>query len=293
MDLTRRQVLAAAAATPVSLMLNNVARAAGGSVAGLAGEPSGTNPADLTVVELLPLLASRKLSAAELVEACIARVERFDPEIKAFQHRTFERALAGARAADEARAVGRPVGPLAGIPIGLKDMTYTKGVPTTGSSKVLEDFVPDHDATVWARLQDAGMVLLGKLACHEFAYGTNSPPTVNPWDTKRSPGGSSGGSAAALAARMLPAATGTDTAASIICPSAMCGTTGIKPTYGRNSRHGNLSLSWSCDHVGPMTRRMADAAVMLQVMAGPDPADPTSLQAPVPDYPTKIGRAHV
>ena len=198
MELTRRQVLAAAAATPVSLMLNNVARAAGGSVAGLAAEPSGTNPADLTVVELLPLLASRQLSAAELVEACIARVERFDPEIKAFQHRTFERALAGARAADEARAAGRPVSPLAGIPIGLKDMTYTKGVPTTGSSKVLEDFIPDHDATVWVRLQDAGMVLLGKLACHEFAYGTNSPPTVNPWDTKRSPGGSSGGSAAAL-----------------------------------------------------------------------------------------------
>ena len=129
MELTRRQVLAAAAATPVSLMLNNVARAAGGSVAGLAAEPSGTNPADLTVVELLPLLASRELSAAELVEACIARVERFDPEIKAFQHRTFERALAGARAADEARAARRPVGPLAGIPIGLKDMTYTKGVP--------------------------------------------------------------------------------------------------------------------------------------------------------------------
>jgi aspartyl-tRNA(Asn)/glutamyl-tRNA(Gln) amidotransferase subunit A len=159
-------------------------------------------------------------------------------------------------------------------------------VPTTGSSKVLEDFVPDHDATVWTRLQDAGMVLLGKLACHEFAYGTSSPPTVNPWDTQRSPGGSSGGSAAALAARMLPAATGTDTAASIICPSAMCGTTGIKPTYGRNSRHGHLSLSWSCDHVGPMTRRMADAAVLLQVMAGPDAADPTSLQAPVPQYPT-------
>jgi aspartyl-tRNA(Asn)/glutamyl-tRNA(Gln) amidotransferase subunit A len=170
--------------------------------------------------------------------------------------------------------------------MGIKDMTFTKGIPTTGSSKVMEDFVPDYDATVWARLSAAGMVLLGKLSSTEFAYGTNSPPTVNPWDTKRGPGGSSGGSGAALAARMLPAASGGDTGGSIIVPAAMCGIAGLKPTYGRCSRHGGFSLAWSLDHVGPMTRRMADSAVLLRYMAGADPADPTTLQAPVPSYPT-------
>lgn len=287
MRFTRRKILAAAAATPVTFMAGRVARAAGVTFAPLAAEPSSTNPADLSIVELLPLLQGRQLSARELVEACIARVERFDPEIKAFELPTFERALAGADATDEARATGRPVGPLAGVPMGLKDMTFTKGIPTTGSSKVMEGFVPDYDATVWSRLQDAGMVLLGKLSSTEFAYGTNSPPTVNPWDTKRSPGGSSGGSGAALAARMLPAANGGDTGGSIIVPAAMCGIAGLKPTYGRCSRHGGFSLGWSCDHVGPMTRRMADCAVLLQIMAGADSADPTSLQVPVPDYPTK------
>ena len=285
MKFTRRQVLAAAAAAP--FVAGKGARAADSGITRLAAEATSTNPADLTIVELLPLLESRQLSAQELVEACIARVERFDPEIKAFERRTFDIALAVAVAVDDARVKGRAVGPLAGIPIGLKDMTYTKEVPTTGSSKVMEDFIPDFDATIWARLQDAGMVLLGKLSCTEFAYGTNSPPTVNPWDTKRSPGGSSGGSGAALAARMLPAATGGDTGGSIIVPSAMCGTTGLKPTYGRCSRHGGFPLAWSLDHLGPMTRRMADCAILLQVMAGHDPADPTSLQAPVPPYPTQ------
>jgi aspartyl-tRNA(Asn)/glutamyl-tRNA(Gln) amidotransferase subunit A len=282
---TRRQVLAAAAAAP--FVAPRVARAGGGGFAALSAEAGSTNPADLTIVELLPLLEARQLSARELVEACIARVERFDAEIKAFERPTFDTALAGARAVDDARAAGRAVGPLAGIPMGLKDMTFTKGIPTTGSSKVMEDFVPDYDATIWARLQDAGMVLLGKLSGTEFAYGTNSPPTVNPWDTKRSPGGSSGGSGAALAARMLPAANGGDTGGSIIVPAAMCGIAGLKPTYGRCSRHGGFSLAWSLDHVGPMTRRMADCAVLLQIMAGSDPADPTTLQAPVPTYPTK------
>ena len=282
---TRRQVLAAAAAAP--LVAGKAARAAGGQgFAPLSTEANSTNPADLTIVELLPLLRSRQLSAVELVEACIDRVERYDGTLKAFQRPTFDLALAGARAADEARAAGREVGPLAGIPMGLKDMTFTKGIPTTGSSKTMEDFVPDYDATFWARLQDAGMVLLGKLSGTEFAYGTNSPPTVNPWDTKRSPGGSSGGSGAAVSARMLPAANGGDTGGSIIVPAAMCGISGLKPTYGRCSRHGGFSLAWSLDHIGPMTRRMADCAILLQITAGPDPADPTTLQAPVPTYPT-------
>lgn len=282
-SVSRRQVLAAGAALPVSLVLGrmDVAKAA----SGVGVTATSTNPADLTIVELLPLLERRELAARELVEACIARVERLEPEIKAFRRKTFDVALAGAKAVDEARALGRPVGRLAGVPIGLKDLYYTKGIPTTASSKVLEDFVPDFDATVWARLQEAGMVLLGKLSSTEFAWGPNSPPTLNPWDTKRSPGGSSGGSGAALAARMLPAALGTDTGCSIVNPAAMCGVSGVKGTYGRCPRHGVISLAWSCDHAGPMARRMADCAVLLGVMAGHDPADPTSLQAPVPAYP--------
>jgi aspartyl-tRNA(Asn)/glutamyl-tRNA(Gln) amidotransferase subunit A len=282
---TRRQVLAAAAAAP--LVAGTAARATeGGGFRSFSTQASSTDPADLSIVELLPLLRSRQLSSVELVEACIANVERHDKEIKAFKLPTFDLALAGARAVDDARAAGREVGPLAGIPIGLKDNYYTKGIPTTGSSKVLEDFVPDFDATVWARLQDAGMVLLGKLLCTEFAYGSNSPPTVNPWDTKRGPGGSSGGSGAALAARMVPAALGSDTGCSIVSPAAMCGVSGVKGTYGRCSRHGVIALAWSLDHSGPMARRMADCALMLSVMAGQDPADPTSLSAPVPAYPT-------
>jgi aspartyl-tRNA(Asn)/glutamyl-tRNA(Gln) amidotransferase subunit A len=276
--------LAAGAAAPVSWLLT---RATGTAVASAitSSATASTDPADLTIVELLPLLEAKKLSARELVEACIARAERLDREIKAFQRPTFDVALADAKAVDEARALGRPVGRLAGLPIGLKDLYYTKGIPTTASSKVLDDFIPEFDATVWSRLQNAGMVLLGKLASTEFAYGPNSPPTINPWDTKRSPGGSSGGSAAALAARMLPAALGSDTGCSIVNPAAMCGVSGVKGTYGRCSRHGVIALAWSLDHAGPMARRMADCAILLGVMAGHDPADPASLQAPVPSYP--------
>lgn len=283
MRLTRRQVLTAGVTAPLSIML---ARTTGATAFSTVTAASSTNPADLSLVELLPLLERRELSARELVDACIARVEVLDPTVKAFERPTFDLARKGAAAADEARATGRPVGPLAGIPLGLKDTYYTKGIPTTASSKVLEDFVPEFDATVWARLQKAGMVLLGKLSSTEFAYGTNSPPTVNPWDTDLSPGGSSGGPGAALASRMLPAALGGDTGASIRVPASVCGVAGLKPTYGRCSRHGGVVLAWSFDTVGPMTRRMADSAVLLRIMAGPDAADPTSLQAPVPPYPT-------
>lgn len=279
---SRRQVVAGAAAAPLVHAL--------GSPAAAARPTRATNPADLSIIDLLPLLRSRTLSSRELVSACIERVERLDPTIKAFQRRTFDLALAGAAAVDDDRARKRPVGPLAGVPLGLKDMIFTKGIPTTGSSKVMADFVPDVDATVWSRLRSAGMLLLGKLSSTEFAYGTGSPPTVNPWDTERSPGGSSGGSGAALAARMVPAALGGDTGGSIIVPAAMSGVAGLKATYGRISRHGGFSLAWSLDHVGPMARRMADCALLLQVMAGADPADPTSLDAPVPAYPTKAPR---
>ncbi|HUR73466.1 MAG TPA: amidase [Sporichthya sp.] len=281
---SRRQVLTAAAAVPMTQFVGSAPAKA--MTTPSTHRAATTNPADLTILDLLPLLRSRKISAREVVTACIDRVEQLDPTIQAFKRRTFDLALAGATGVDNARARKRPVGPLAGVPLGLKDMIFTKGIPTTGSSQVMADFVPDVDATVWTRLRSAGMLLVGKLNSTEFAYGTNSPPTLNPWDTQRGPGGSSGGSGAALAARMLPAALGGDTGGSIIVPAAMSGVAGLKATYGRVSRHGGFSLAWSLDHVGPMARRIADCALLLQVMAGPDPADPTSLAAPVPAYPT-------
>jgi aspartyl-tRNA(Asn)/glutamyl-tRNA(Gln) amidotransferase subunit A len=274
---SRRQVLAAGAVAPLAAALGRVDP---------AGAATASNPADLSLVEVLALLERRELSTRELVEACITRVERLEPTVKAFVTPTFDRARAGAAAADQARATGRPVGPLAGVPVGVKDMFYTKGIPTTASSRVLADFVPDFDATVWARLQQAGAVLLGKTNTHEFAYGTSSPPTTNPWDPSRNPGGSSGGSAAALAARMLPAALGSDTGSSIRLPAAICGVSGLKPTYGRCSRHGVIPLAWSLDCPGPMARRMLDVALLLSLMAGHDPADQTTLAAPAGPYPT-------
>jgi aspartyl-tRNA(Asn)/glutamyl-tRNA(Gln) amidotransferase subunit A len=276
---TRRQVLAAGAAAQLAAALRTLSPA-------VAGVASGTNPADLSLVEVVPLLDARQLSARELLEACITRVERLEPTVKAFVTPTFDLARAEAAAADEARATGRAVGPLAGVPVGVKDMYYTKGIRTTAGSRVLADFVPAFDATVWARLQEAGAALLGKLNTHEFALGTSTPPTTNPWDPSRNPGGSSGGNGAALAARMLPAAVGTDTGASIRVPSAVCGVSGIKPTYGRCSRHGVIPVAWSLDCPGPMARRMLDVSVLLSIIAGHDGADQTTLAAPVGPYPT-------
>jgi aspartyl-tRNA(Asn)/glutamyl-tRNA(Gln) amidotransferase subunit A len=191
---------------------------------------------------------------------------------------------AAARAADARYASGRPL-PLDGVPVGLKDLYYTRGIPTAAGSRVLAGFIPEHDATVWVRLRDAGAVLSGKLSTHEFAYGTSTPPTRNPWDPARQPGGSSGGSGAALAARMLPAATGTDTAGSLRLPAAVNGVVTIKPTYGRVSRHGIVTLAWSMDHAGPMARTVADTAYLLHLIEGPDPLDPTTLAVDASDYP--------
>ena len=244
-----------------------------------------SDPADLTLVELLPLLERRALSAGELVEACLARVEQVEPEVRAFVVLTPELARTAADRADAGRAAGRPVGPLAGVPVALKDLYLTRGVPTTASSRVLEGHDPGVDAAVWTRLREAGAGLLGKTTLHEFAYGTGSHPTRNPWDLARTPGGSSGGSAAALAARMVPVATGTDTGGSLRIPAAACGVTSLRPTSGRVSTYGVLPLSRSLDTAGPMARRMRDVSLLLRLLAGHDPRDPGSLDEPVPAYP--------
>ena len=243
------------------------------------------DPADLTLVDLLPLLRARRLSARELLESCLRRVELYEPQVRAFVTLTPERAEAAAVRADQDRAAGRPVGPLAGVPVVVKDLFCIRGVPTTASSRVLAGHDPGIDAAAWVRLRDAGAGLLGKTTLHEFAYGTGSHPTRNPWDLTRTPGGSSGGSAAALAARMSPVALGSDTGGSLRIPAAACGLSSLRPTSGRVSAYGALPLAPSLDAVGPMARRMRDVSLLLGLLAGHDPRDARSLALPVPGYP--------
>lgn len=214
------------------------------------------------------MLERRELSAVELLEDCLVRVERHEADVQAFVVLTPDLARAAAGRADSARVAGRPVGPLAGVPVALKDLYLTRGVPTTASSKVLEGHDPGVDAVVWTLLQHAGAGLLGKTTLHEFAYGTGSIPTRNPWDLRRTPGGSSGGSGAALAARMVPLATGSDTGGSLRIPAAACGISSLRPTQGRVSTEGLIALAPSLDTAGPMARRMRDVALVLEVLTG-------------------------
>lgn len=241
-------------------------------------------PADLSLVEVLGQLADRTLSARELVEACLDRVAQTESQVQAFARLTPELALAAAERADQCRSAGLPVGVLAGVPVALKDLYLTRGVPTEAGSRVLEGHDPGLDAAVWERLQVAGAGLLGKTTTHEFAYGTASQPTRNPWDLTRTPGGSSGGSAAALAARLVPAAFGSDTCGSLRIPAAACGVSTLRTAHGRVSTYGILPLSPSLDVAGPMARRMADVAVLMSVIAGPDPRDPHSRPGAPPNY---------
>jgi aspartyl-tRNA(Asn)/glutamyl-tRNA(Gln) amidotransferase subunit A len=235
----------------------------------------------------------RQLSPVEVTRALIARMEKLDPALHTFVLPTPERALADARAAEQALARG-DARPLLGIPVGHKDIYLTRGIRTTGGSAVLADWIPEDDATCVRRWHDAGTVLLGKLITHEFAMGLQFPghrfPAArNPWNVEHIPGGSSSGSGAALAAGLVTGATGSDTGGSIRGPAAFCGIVGIKPTYGRCSRAGVLTLSWTLDHTGPMARTVEDCAYLLQGMAGYDPADPASSHRPVDDYLTGLG----
>ena len=245
--------------------------------------------ATLTLKQASDLVRQKDVSPVELTEACLARIERHDRAINAFITVTREQALAAAREIDGELRRGRPRGPLHGIPIALKDNIDTAGVLTTAASGVFKDRVPADDAEVVVRLKRAGAVILGKLNLHEFALGGTSAVTYfgavhNPWALDRVAGGSSGGSAAAIAADMCFGALGTDTGGSIRIPASLCGIVGFKPTYGRVSTRGVIPMAWTLDHVGPMCKTVEDAALMLAAIAGHDARDPTSVDAPVPDY---------
>jgi aspartyl-tRNA(Asn)/glutamyl-tRNA(Gln) amidotransferase subunit A len=243
----------------------------------------------VTIGEAADLLRSRQVSSVELTTAAIARIDRHNAALSAFITVTAEHAIRQAQQADRELAEGVDRGPLHGIPIALKDLFATRGVRTTAGSKVYENFVPDHDAAVVEKLDAAGAVQLGKLNMHELAYGITSAnphfgPVRNPWNPQHSPGGSSGGSGAAVAARIAFMAMGSDTGGSIRIPAAFCGTIGLKPTYGRVSRYGMLPLGYSLDHAGPLTRSVRDAALTLNAIAGHDPRDPGSSRRPVVDW---------
>jgi aspartyl-tRNA(Asn)/glutamyl-tRNA(Gln) amidotransferase subunit A len=244
---------------------------------------------DLGVRDAAARIRRRELSSVEVVRAALARVAAVEPRVRAFLTVSEAEALAAADAIDRRVAAGDDPGTLTGVPIGVKDVISTAGVRTTAASRILEHFVPAYDATVVARLKRAGAVVLGKLNCDEFAMGSSNENsaygvTRNPWSADHVPGGSSGGSGAAVAAREVPASLGTDTGGSIRLPAAFCGVVGVKPTYGRVSRYGVIAYASSLDQVGPFARDVGDAAVVLEAIAGHDPADSTASPRPVPSY---------
>ncbi len=249
----------------------------------------------LTLAEQARLIRAGEVSPVEVATSVLEQAQRLDGRLHAYLTVTAEAALAEARQAEAEIAKGGYRGPLHGIPIALKDLFWTRGVRTTAGSKILRDFVPSEDAAVVARLREAGAVIVGKTNMHEFAFGPiNTNPHFgdarNPWDPGRVTGGSSGGSAAAVAASMCSAALGSDTGGSIRIPAAWCGTFGIKPTYGRVSRHGVVPLAWSLDTVGPLTKTAEDAALLLGAVAGWDARDPACVREPVPDYAAELSR---
>lgn len=252
----------------------------------------------MTVREITEQLRSGACSAVACCAAALDRVARVDPQVQAFTQVTGERALERAAAIDADRAAGRPVGPLAGVPIAVKDNLCTAFGRTTCASRMLENYCSPFTATAVERLEAAGAVIIGKTNLDEFAMGSSTEnsalhPTRNPWDLKRVPGGSSGGSAAAVASGMVVAALGSDTGGSIRLPAAFCGVVGLKPTYGRVSRYGLVAFGSSLDQIGPLTNSVEDAALLLKVIAGKDPRDTTSVDKPVPDFPADLTEARL
>jgi len=243
----------------------------------------------LTAVEVARRVASREVSAEEVARACLDRIAERDRGVDAFLAVAADRALESARRVDRDLAGGRPAPPLAGVPVAVKDVLDIEGMPTTCGSRILEGYRPPFTATAIARLEQAGAVVVGKTNMDEFAMGSSTEnsafkPTRNPWDRERVPGGSSGGSAAAVAAGMVPVALGTDTGGSIRQPAALCGVVGLKPTYGRVSRYGLVAFASSLDQIGPLTRTVEDAALVSSTLCGADPRDATSANVPVPDF---------
>lgn len=254
-----------------------------------------SDPCTWTISSLAPALRKKEISPVEVARTLLQRIETYDAQINSFLTVLKRQALKAARLAEEEIRRGKYRGPLHGIPYAAKDLFLTRGIRTTCGSRVLAEFVPRYDAAVIERLSFAGAVLLGKLNMHEFAYGTTSVnphygAVCNPWDRERITGGSSGGSAAALASSFALLTLGTDTGGSIRIPSALCGVAGLKPTYGRVSRYGVYPLCWSLDHPGPMAKRVADLAVAMSVLAGWDARDPASSRAPVPRYTGSLKR---
>jgi aspartyl-tRNA(Asn)/glutamyl-tRNA(Gln) amidotransferase subunit A len=241
----------------------------------------------MTAAGLAAVIAAGEASAAEVTEAHLARIGAVDTQVHAFLHVAADSARAAARAVDEQRAAGQPLGPLAGVPLALKDVFTTEDMPTTCGSRILEGWLPPYDATVTRRLRAAGVVILGKANMDEFAMGSSTENSAfgvshNPWDLSRVPGGSSGGSAAAVAGFEAPLGVGTDTGGSIRQPAAVCGIVGVKPTYGGSSRYGVVAFASSLDTPGPLARTVLDAALLHEAMSGHDPCDSTSIDAPVP-----------
>jgi aspartyl-tRNA(Asn)/glutamyl-tRNA(Gln) amidotransferase subunit A len=241
----------------------------------------------LTAAQVAAAIAAGEVSAVEVTQAHLDRIVAVDPDVHAFLHVAGLGALAAAEEVDRKRAAGEPLGPLAGVPLALKDVLTTRDMPTTCGSKILEDWRPPYDATVTRRLRDAGVIILGKTNMDEFAMGSSTEnsaygPSHNPWDLSRIPGGSSGGSSAAVAAYEAPLAIGTDTGGSIRQPAAVCGIVGMKPTYGGSSRYGLVAFASSLDTPGPLARTVLDAALLHEAMSGHDPCDSTSVNAPVP-----------
>jgi len=249
----------------------------------------------LTIDSVRAAIAAKQITASSLVEQFYRKIKAEDPEIHAYLTLCEDRAAQRAKAIDDMVSRGAALPPLAGVPIGIKDVMVTKGVRTTAGSKILENFIPPYDCTAVARLEAAGAIVLGKMNCDEFAMGSSNEnsaygPVRNPRDPSRVPGGSSGGSAAAVAAGTAVATLGSDTGGSIRQPASFCGVVGLMPTYGRVSRYGLIAFASSLDHIGPLTKTVKDAAILLRVIAGRDPLDSTSVDMPVPDYEADLAK---
>jgi aspartyl-tRNA(Asn)/glutamyl-tRNA(Gln) amidotransferase subunit A len=247
------------------------------------------DPALMTIAALAPQIADRSISPVEITQSILRQIKKYDPLLRVYITVLEEEALEAAKTAEQQICAGQYLGPLHGIPVSLKDLFATAGIPTTSGSKINKNYIPSFDATVVQKLKQAGAIILGKTNMHEFACSvTNNNPhfgaTRNPWNQELIPGGSSGGSAVAVAANLCIASLGSDTGGSVQIPSACCGIVGLKPTYGRISKYGVTALSWSLDHVGSLTKTVRDAAIILTILAGADPLDPVSLTDPVPDY---------